>query len=112
MKFIEVCVCVCVYGESCSNDDDNKKFFTNELNVGLPLRDKKQIRQKKNTFSPVKKKFWAQRSVKVMLTVFWCMKLPITIDFHEKGEAVNNAWGKIHLIYWMNLVDIRTSVWQ
>ena len=38
------------------------------------------------------KKFWAEQSVKkVMLTVFWDMKGPITIDFLEKDATVNSA---------------------
>ena len=41
---------------------------------------------------PVKEKFWMQLLVKeVMLTVFWNMKGPITIDFLEKDVKVNGA---------------------
>ena len=40
---------------------------------------------------PVKKKFLEQRSVKkVILTVFWNMKEPITLDFLEKKVATIN----------------------
>ena len=35
-----------------------------------------------NTDSPVKKMFWAQWLVKVMLTVFGDLKEPMNIDFH------------------------------
>ena len=39
-----------------------------------------------------KKKFHAQQLTKnVMLTVFWDLKGPITIDFLEKGTTVNSA---------------------
>lgn len=52
---------------------------------------KQQSMQWKHTASPVKKKFRAQRSVKkVMLTVFWDVKGPITISFLEKGTTVNS----------------------
>ena len=40
----------------------------------------------------VKKIFQVQQSVKkVMLTVFWDIKGPMTIDFLEKGATVNNT---------------------
>ena len=43
----------------------------------------------KHTNSPVKKKSQAQWSEKkIILTVFWDMKGPITIDFFEKGTTV------------------------
>ena len=46
----------------------------------------------KHTDFPVKKKFWAQQSgKKMMLTVFWNMKEPITIDFREKAATVNST---------------------
>ena len=42
--------------------------------------------------SPVNKKSRMQQSVKkVMLTVCWDMKVPITINFREKGTTVNSA---------------------
>ena len=45
----------------------------------------------KQTDSPVKKKCQIQLSVKkVMRTVFWEMKGPITTDLLEKGETVNS----------------------
>ena len=46
----------------------------------------------KRTDIPVKKKLWAQQSVKkVMLTVLWDMKRLITIDFLEKGATENSG---------------------
>ena len=50
-----------------------KKLFTNGVNIGLPLQVwvKKQSMECKHTNSLVKKKFWAQWSVKKMMqTVF------------------------------------------
>ena len=47
--------------------------------------------ERKHIDSPVKKTFWVLQSVKVILTVFWDMKGPMTIDFIEKGATVNNA---------------------
>ena len=45
----------------------------------------------KHRDSLVNKKFWVQQSLKkVMLTVFWDMKGPITVDFLEKGATVNS----------------------
>ena len=39
-----------------------------------------------------KKMFWVQWSVKkVLLTVFWNMKGPVTIDFLEKGTTINSV---------------------
>ena len=60
------------------------------------LESKRQTTEWKHTDSPVKNKFCTQQSVKkVMLTVFWYMKGPITIDFLEKCATVNNAtYGK------------------
>ena len=50
--------------------------------------------------SLVKKRLWALRSVKkVMLTVIWDMKRPITIDFLEKGALIANFCGKNHPVY-------------
>ena len=44
-----------------------------------------------HTDSQVKNEFLAQPSVKkVMMTVFWDMKWPITIDFLEKDATVNS----------------------
>ena len=60
--------------------------------MGLQLRAwvKKTVHKVENIDSPVKKKFPAQRPVKkVILTVFWDMKGPITIDFLEKDATVN-----------------------
>ena len=60
---------------------------------------------------PVNKKFWAQRSVKkVILTVFWNRKGPMTIDFHKKRGNCKQRFlmptttAKFLLIYWMTLV--------
>ena len=48
----------------------------------ISLSQKDSLMEWKNTDSPVKKKFGAQLSLKkVILTVFWDMKGPITIDF-------------------------------
>ena len=61
--------------------------------MGLQLRTwvEKQYMQCKHTEFPVKKKFQAQRSIKkIMLTVFWGMKGPITIDFLKNISAVNS----------------------
>ena len=69
-----------------------KKMFTNELNIvffyDVPELKRQSI-EWKHIDSPVKNKFWVQQSVKkVMLTVFWNMKGPITL---EKGATVNSA---------------------
>ena len=63
----------------------------------------------KCTDSPVKKTFWAQQSVKkLMLTVYWDMKGPISNDFFEKTMLpFVNSWDKIYLIYWMTLVHLK-----
>ena len=60
----------------------------------------------KYTESPVKEKFWTQRSVKkIMLTVFWDIKEPIATDFLEEGATIKkglptaNPFSKIHFIY-------------
>ena len=46
----------------------------------------------KHTDSPIKERFQEQWSVKkVILTVFWKMKIVITIDFFEKDATVNSA---------------------
>ena len=54
----------------------------------------------KHTYFLVKKKFMAQQLVKkVLLTVFYYMKRPITIDFYEEGATVlflANSLDKIH----------------
>ena len=53
---------------------------------------KKQSIEWKHPDSQVKKNFRVQWSVKkAMQKVFWDMKRPITIDFHEKGTTVNSA---------------------
>lgn len=52
---------------------------------------KRQSMEWKHVTSPVKKKFKSQRSAgKVMLTVFWDRKGPITISFLERGQTVNS----------------------
>ena len=69
-----------VYGKACFR----QKVLTNGLNVSLLqwVGVKKDSQWSGNTDSPVKTKFQAQQSVKkVMLTDFWDMKGPITIDF-------------------------------
>ena len=53
-------------------------------------------------------------SKKIILTVFWDMKGPITIDFLEKVQMwtvlpIANSLGKIHLIYWIILVSVSFS---
>lgn len=51
---------------------------------------KRQSMEWKHVQSPTKKKFKSQRAVgKVMLTVFWDMKGPVTIDFLQRGTTVN-----------------------
>ena len=48
---------------------------------------------RKHMNSQVKKKFWEQQLVKkVMLTVIWNKKGPITIDFREKAATVNSTF--------------------
>ena len=41
------------------------------------------------------------------------MKVPINIDFLEKGEtevfSIVNFLGKIHFIYWMNFVILKLT---
>ena len=80
-----------LYGEKCFC----QKTIKNGLNKGFSHNEselKRQSMLRKHTDFFGKKKFRAQQSVKkVMLTVFWDMKGPITIDFLEKGATVNNA---------------------
>ena len=63
------------------------------------------------TFQQIKK-FHVQWSIKkVLLTIFWDMKGPVTIDFLEKGVTVKNAsyWEhqrQYSFFYWMTLVYI------
>ena len=53
---------------------------------------KRQSTKWNHTDFPVKKKFWAQLSLKkVMLTVFWEMKGLMIIDFLEKGATLNSV---------------------
>ena len=52
-----------------------------------------------------------------MLTIFWEEKRTISIDFLDKSLNVNDAsysqlLGKIHIIYWMNLVDWKESYFE
>ena len=57
------------------------------MGLSLQLKSKRQFMEWKHTDSPVKKKFWAQQSVrKVLLKVFLGMKESITIDFFEKVQ--------------------------
>ena len=66
----------------------NLNIFTNGLNMGLLLLTLLKRQFMKHTDSLVKKKFWAQQSVKkLMLTVFCVMNGPITIDFLLKKSA-------------------------
>ncbi|XP_067947100.1 histone-lysine N-methyltransferase SETMAR-like [Watersipora subatra] len=52
---------------------------------------KQQSLRWKHPSSPVTKKFRVQRSVKkVMLTVFWDVRGPITVSFLEQGTTVNS----------------------
>ena len=73
-------------------------MFTNGLNMGL-LQESEWKRQvnAEETHSLVKKKFWAQQSMKmVMVTVFRDMKVPIPIDFLVKGATLlsSQLWVK------------------
>ena len=53
---------------------------------------KRQLMEWKHIDFPVNKKFQAQHSVKkMMLTVFWDIKGPITIIFLKKGATINRA---------------------
>jgi histone-lysine N-methyltransferase SETMAR len=53
---------------------------------------KRQSLEWKRVTSSVKKKFKSQRATrKVMLTVFWDMQGPITLDFKSQGTTVNSA---------------------
>ena len=76
---------------------------------------KGQSMEWKHTDSPIKKKFQAQWSVKeVMLTVFWCMKEPITIDFLEKDatycpflrQNLPDALNNLHVIFFFFLDEL------
>ena len=72
-----------VYGEACFS----LKYLSNGLNFGLPqlARIEKTV-HRIEIHSLVKKMFWVQQSVKkILLTVFWGMKGPLTIDFLQKG---------------------------
>ena len=69
-------------------------MFTNRLNMDLALQAR--VLRNGNTVSLVQKKlvkktFQVQLSVKMILTVFWGIKGPFTIDFLEKVATVNNA---------------------
>ena len=71
----------------------------------------------KHTDSVVKKMFWAHQSLKkVMLTVFWDMKGLITIDFPQKGAAldrVSYSQGKIHpFIELLSYIDTHTNIYN
>ena len=55
------------------------------------LESKRQSMEWKHVDSLVKKKFWTQWSVKVMLPVFWDIKGSIPFDFLGKGATVNSA---------------------
>ena len=51
----------------------------------------------KNIYSQVKKKFQAHQSLKKdMLTVFWDLKEPLTIDFFEKGANIKSFCPRIY----------------
>ena len=55
----------------------------------------------KHTDSLVQKRFWVKQSLKkVMLTVFWDMKEPITIHFLVKCATVNRAF--YYKLLWQN----------
>ena len=79
-----------VYGETCFCPKNVYKW----ANMGLPLHIwVENTLHVVDTDSSVKKKFWAQQSVKkVMLTVFWNIKGPYATDFFEKGTTVNSAY--------------------
>ena len=79
-----------VYGEAYFNP----KILKNVIKLALPVRVwvEKTVNVIKHTDSPVKKKFWAQQSVKkVVLTFFRDMKWPISIYFLEKAFTVNSV---------------------
>ena len=61
-----------------------KEIFINGLNMGLSLWAR--VKDSGNTDFLVKKKFWVQQTVKVMLTVFWDIKGPMTLDLFEKVQ--------------------------
>ena len=89
-----------------------KRFFTNGLNIGLPLWAwAKKIIYGVETHSLVKKKFRVPQSViKVKLTVFWNTKVFIAIDFLEKVTTVTNAsyyqWLRQNSLYLLNVPHI------
>ena len=57
----------------------------------IATMSKRQSMEWKHTDSLIKKKFQVKWLVKnVMLTVFWNMQGPTTIDFFEKGTIVNS----------------------
>ena len=93
----------------------SSKMFTNGLKLDLSRWAwvEKIVHGNGNTDIPIKKEFRAQQSVKkVMQTVFCDMKESITIDFPINSALIADSWGKIHLIYVINLVYIcvRTCV--
>ena len=100
-KFIEECV-MCI-----EKDVLEKKVFSNRLNIGFLLQTlvEKPIHGIQ-TDSPVKKKFWVQQLVKVMLTVFWNIKGPITTDFFKICKS-----GESHTIPQPNFILWVYSYW-
>ena len=80
--------------EACFSQKNVYKWFKHGFaTLRLSWKKKKQSMEWKHTDFLVKKKFQAQQSVKkIMLTVSWGMKGPITIGFFEKGATVNSAY--------------------
>ena len=62
------------------------------LQIHSKSESKRQSMKWKHTDSPAKKKFQAQQSVeKLMLTIFWNMKRPITTELLEKIPTISSA---------------------
>ena len=72
-----------VYGEACL-----RKNICNSVKHELATTslNQKVSPYSENTLTPTKEKFPGVSVKKVMLTVFWDMKSPISFDFFEKDE--------------------------
>ena len=78
------------YGKACFS----QKIFINGLKKGLPLRAwvEETVYRVETCWLSVKKEVpGAVGSKEVILTIFWDIKGPFTIDFLETGETINSA---------------------